>query len=133
MKNSFVEKHISKIWLTGVMAFLYIVQFLVFPQLFPNYFRTSNEAIGMYWLSMILVLLLGGWFFSNKLRDWFLGDLVYIILPCIYSANGAYGVGYENYYHITSVLIEMLFSASILVILQWVVLTLFRKILKDRD
>ncbi|MDY4969720.1 MAG: hypothetical protein SO101_05600 [Lachnospiraceae bacterium] len=75
----------------GAMMFLYILQFLVFPRLFPVYFRTSNESTAMYYISTAVVILAVSWIAEPGIVRWIAGDMIYLFLVFLYSSDGAYG------------------------------------------
>lgn len=78
-----------------LMLFLYTLHFLLFPLLFPNYFRTSNEATVLFFVSFAFIVVFGIIKVSDKIKDWLLGDLLYALCLPIYTANDAYNVHLE--------------------------------------
>lgn len=72
---------------------LYVVQFFIMPNLLANYYPCTNEATIIYLFTVIISVVLGMFFISDKMFYWFIGNLFYFILVYIYSANGAYGIG----------------------------------------
>jgi len=75
------------------LTFLYMIQFLIAPALFPEFYPQSNEAIIMFLSLMLFVEIIGMFIISDHLVHWLLGDLIYMMLMIIYHAEGAYGIG----------------------------------------
>lgn len=101
-----------------LMFLLYIIQFLVFPSLFPNYFRVSNEAVALYWISFALVVLIGNMKGVSDIAAWFPGDALYLICVKIYSANGAYNVRLDEHYQLKWLLLSIGIYAAELILFQ---------------
>lgn len=87
----------------------------------------------MYWGTTIAVVLLCAILVSVKIREWHYGNLVYLVLPILYSANGAYGTGFGTYYHLRSVLIEATVIAVRLYILELITISIVKLIRNTTD
>lgn len=92
------------------MVLLYLVQFCVFPNLFPIYYPRSNEAFVLYYVTLLTTAILCAAFISIKPVDYILGDIVYFFLATLYSANGAY-----NYLFTTETFFNLLSLAFFLI------------------
>ena len=114
-----------------LMICLYIIQFLIIPKIVPIYFSESNEATAIFWITQVVVIIIGYLTITTKFINCFIADLIYTALPIIYSSNGAYGVSYDNYYHFHSIIIEYVISFLILLFFQlliWGILLTIQKI-----
>lgn len=114
-----------------LMMCLYVVQFLAIPNIVPTYFSESNEATAIFWITQAFVIIIGFFTITAKFKNYLIADLIYTALPIIYSANGAYGVGYGSYYHFRSVIIEYVISLLSLIFFQllfWLILLAIQKI-----
>ncbi len=80
----------KKTGICTVMMALYAIQFIAFPKMFPKYFRITNEAVALYWLSFAVIAFLGGILISARIGDWIPGNIIYLICVKIYSADRAY-------------------------------------------
>ena len=83
--------------LTLLTSALYLLQFLVFPKLLPNYYARSSEATAIFVLTFLLCIGLGVGLVSDRIVEWIIPDAVYLILTRCYSANRAYGVNYDSF------------------------------------
>ena len=121
----------SIIKFTILMMCLYVVQCLAIPNIVPIYFSESNEATAIFWITQAFVVIIGFLTITTKFKNYLIADLIYTALPIIYSANGAYGVGYDSYYHFRSVIIEYVISLLSLILFQllfWLILLAIQKI-----
>ena len=84
----------EKLLLIILMAGLYGFHFLVMPAAAPQSFRGSNEGSAVFWISTAIATIIGYVAISSKFMDWLPANIIYGILPVIYSANGAYGFKY---------------------------------------
>ena len=84
----------EKLLLIILMAGLYGFHFLVMPAAAPQSFRGSNEESAVFWISTAIATIIGYVAISSKFMDWLPANIIYGILPVIYSANGAYGFKY---------------------------------------
>ena len=80
----------KKTGICAAMMALYAIQFIAFPKMFPKYFRITNEAVALYWLSFAMIAFLGGSLVSARISDWIPGNIIYLICVKIYSADRAY-------------------------------------------
>lgn len=127
MQRSTKQLKICFAWTT-----LYTVQFLILPRIFPLFFiqgtvfvNISNEASFMYWFSTLFTTVFCAKVISINLLDWMLGDIAYLVLTCIYSANGAYGIGLDSCSSISSVLFEIFINAVVMFMYQGIILAVF--------
>lgn len=77
----------------GVQVFLYLLQFVLFPNLFDKYFPSSNESTWFLIITTAIASIVGMLSFSQNLLHWVLSDVLYTILIFIYAPEGAYGIG----------------------------------------
>ena len=84
----------EKLLLIILMAGLYGVKFLIMPAVVPQHFRGSDEEIAVLWILTTIATIIGYMAISSKFMDWLPANIIYGILPVIYSANGAYGFKY---------------------------------------
>ena len=78
------------------MVIIYVLQFLLFPILFPNFSSGTNEASALF-----IVPLVAFFVFVNVLSDvnivrWAIADIIYCILIVIYNGQGLYGIGVKG-------------------------------------
>ena len=71
---------------------LYIICFLILPNVFTNFYPRSNEATCLFFAMHIVITFLFMMFCSMKMRYYLISDVIYLILMFIYS-GGAYGIG----------------------------------------
>ena len=72
-----------------IMTLLYVFEFIIVP--FIELFW--RDAEDLQYISSLIAFVIGMLFVTNKLRYWFLGDILYTILIFIYHKKGAYGIG----------------------------------------
>lgn len=72
---------------------LYIIQFLVIPMLFPNYFPRSNNATVIFLVTSIIGSVVAITFITSRLKDLWKADLFYGCMLCLFNGNGKYGIG----------------------------------------
>lgn len=116
-----------------LMFFLYVVQFLIFPWLFPNYYRISNEATALYWISFALVVFVETIRGSKSIVDWLPGNVLYLICVKIYSANGAYNAQLDGHYRVKWFLLTVLVYMAELILFQLLIIGfigILRKVLR---
>lgn len=140
-KSSLYEKHNKKGKILWIMVLLYVTQFIFFANMFCYYFDTrwfeagiSTESIIIYWGTTTLMMLWGSGV-SLNIKDWILGDLIYFILTCVYSARCAYGIGVGSGESLISALPELIKDVAVLLIFQGLVLGviyLIRKFIMKR-
>lgn len=114
------------------MVLLYIVLYIVYPHLFPKYFRMSNEALALYWVTYGIITIIGGCSVSTRISEWLAGDLIWLLLPCIYSAKGAYGTRLGTGINRMDTIIELCINALVMLVFQSVLLAVVRLIKKKR-
>ena len=117
-----------------LMFCLYVVQFLIFPWIFPFYYRISNEATALYWISFAFAVFIGVVLGSKSILDWIPGNVWYLICVKIYSANGAYNAQLEGHYRVKWLLLTLLIYMVEFVVFQLLIITLVgiaRKILES--
>lgn len=127
-KNQFRRNPVFS--LAVLMIVVYLVQFVVFPSLLPNYFPTSNEASWMHRGTLLVAILGGGIWISANLKYWVLADIIYLWLPCLYSANGAYGVRISLNSKIQSILFETTLNAIFILAVQALILGILHVIIQ---
>ena len=71
---------------------IYIIQFLLFPLILPNYSYGDNSGTTLF-ISINILVVLGMIYISNDLKYWFLSNFIYLFLIWIYPAQGAYTIG----------------------------------------
>ncbi|MDO4413569.1 MAG: hypothetical protein Q4C20_00680 [Erysipelotrichaceae bacterium] len=117
-----MERMQSMIRTAILMFILYVIQFLVFPRLFPNYYRVSNEATALYWLSFAVVVTVGVIKGSDHIIDWIPGNILYLICMKIYSAGGAYNVQLDGLQRMNSLILLLMIYMAEFVVLQILVI-----------
>ena len=117
-----MERMQSMIRTAILMFILYVIQFLVFPRLFPNYYRVSNEATALYWLSFAVIVAVGVIKGSDHIIDWIPGNILYLICMKIYSAGGAYNVQLDGLHRMNSLILLLMIYMAEFVVLQILVI-----------
>lgn len=79
--------------ISSLMLLLYVIQFVLFPRITPQYYPKSNEASAIFVISCGTILALGTLAINAKIKHWIPADLIYIMLVLLYSGHGAYGFG----------------------------------------
>lgn len=128
-----MNRQLSMVRAVILMFFLYVVQFLIFPWLFPNYYRISNEATALYWISFALVVFVGTIRGSKSIVDWLPGNVLYLICVKIYSANGAYNAQLDGHYRVKWFLLTVLVYMAELILFQLLIIGfigILRKVLR---
>ena len=113
----------EKLLLIILMAGLYGFHFLVMPAAAPQSFRGSNEESAVFWISTAIATIIGYVAISSKFMDWLPANIIYGILPIIYSANGAYGVKYGTPYSLE--IIDYAFQITVVFIFQALIRLVF--------
>lgn len=72
---------------------LYLLQFIMFPALFDNYFPRTNECFLLLYVSIVLHCVVGHFMLEKKLTSWMIGMVIYSLLVVIYHGRGLYGIG----------------------------------------
>ena len=62
---------------------LYIICFLILPNIFTNFYPTSNEATCLFFAMHIVITFLFMMFCSMKMRYYLISDVIYLILMFI--------------------------------------------------
>lgn len=81
---------------TLVQAVIYVLQYLLFPNLFSNLFPRSNEAFLLFAATLCLVSIIEYVLLNLKLSNIAVGIVVYFLLIAIYCPEGAYGIGLKG-------------------------------------
>lgn len=110
-----------------LMLLLYVIQFLLFTRLFPNYFRVSTEASILYWGSMLITVVIGFSMGNTTAISWILGDILYLICIAIYSSNGAYNIDLDHQIRLKWYLLTLLIYAVEIVVFQIIVVYFLKK------
>lgn len=113
-----MERGQSMIKAVVLMTILYAIQFLIFPRVFPNYFRISNEATALYWISFTAAVLVGIRLKADHIIDWIPGNIIYLICMKTYSANGAYNAQLDEPRRIKWLIVYILIYMAEFIILQ---------------
>jgi hypothetical protein len=114
---------------TVLMFALYVVHFLLFPNVFPNYFRTSNEATALYWGSFALIGFTGVTKGSTNIMNWIPGNVIYLICMGFYSANGAYNAQLGGHHRLKWLLLTAVIYMMELILFQLLII-LFAGVLR---
>lgn len=117
---------------------LYMVQFVVFPCLIPNYYPSSNNAVFLFAITALLsnIIIIG--FITEKKGVLVISDFFYGVCICCFNRKGMYGIGRigMNLDGLQSRVSfkAMVFSSLIIVLLFWIVqlLMLLLKRIIDR-
>jgi hypothetical protein len=72
---------------------LYVLQFLVIPQVYDHVFGRGNEGIAVIVITTVLISLVGMLAFADKVVPWLIGLALYAVLTLIYTPLGVYGLG----------------------------------------
>ncbi len=78
---------------TAVMFAVYLIQFVLMPLLFPNYYPRSNESVVILLATLLTGFILGVFLGSRKIKFWILPDILYGLMIMVYSGSGLYGIG----------------------------------------
>ena len=113
----------EKLLLIILMAGLYGVKFLIMPAVVPQSFRGSDEETAVLWILTAITTIIGYVAISSKFMDWLPANIIYGILPIIYSANGAYGVKYGTPYSLE--IIDYAFQITVVFIFQALIRLVF--------
>ena len=127
--NKMMKRLSATIQSTVLMFVLYAIHFLLLPTVFPNYFRTSNEATALYWGSFALIGLIGVAKGSTSIVNWIPGNVIYLICIGFYSANGAYNAQLDSHHRLKWFLLTALIYMMELLLFQLLVI-LFIRILR---
>lgn len=90
MKDSMRKARVRTIL---TMLVLYIIQFIICPALFGNWYPQGNETAVIFLITTIPTAILLP--FISKFKPWIcvLANFIYCILIILYHAKGAYGIG----------------------------------------
>ncbi len=113
----------EKLLLIILMAGLYGVKFLIMPAVVPQSFRGSDEETAVLWILTTITTIIGYVAISSKFMDWLPANIIYGILPVIYSANGAYGVKYGTPYSFG--IIDYAYQMTVVLIFQALIRLVF--------
>lgn len=72
---------------------LYVVQFVIFPVLLPNYYPTSNNAVAIFAATALLASMMAIKFITDQWKHFLVADLLYGVLICCFNWRGMYGIG----------------------------------------
>lgn len=101
--------------LQTILAFvvMYLLQFIVFPLILPNYYPSSNNALVIYFLCNICLCFVLELVITKKFGYWLLGSFVYMLLMIAYHGKGLYEIGLvgiiDKYYDFSYALICVVF------------------------
>lgn len=76
-----------------IAVLIYGIQFMLLPELFPQYYPQSNEATALLLIPLLLFSTAGVLLFELKLWHWLGADLLLGLLLILYDGNGLYGIG----------------------------------------
>lgn len=80
----------------GSFVSLYIVEFLILPTLFPQYYPKTSEAENLFYILFFLMTVIEMFAISNFFLFYIIGMVIQMLLIWIYPAKGAYGLGWSN-------------------------------------
>ena len=72
-----------------IILLIYGLQFILLPWILPQYYPTSNEALFILIVPLVIISIL----FRLKMKEWFFIDLLYLLCIWIYHGKGLYGLG----------------------------------------
>ena len=105
---------------------VYIIQFLVFPTVFPKYYPRSNEAVFIFLIPAVLSAVIGICFLKTNIKGCLISDIVYCLAVCIYHGKGFYGIGLRGIYLDGAKPVYSFEYALIGILIIFVLLSLFR-------
>lgn len=76
-----------------LMLIMYIIDFLIAPNVFTNEYPDNTGSTIVLFTSIIVSTIIGMVIISNNIGYYILGDILYYILIFIYHPEGAYGIG----------------------------------------
>ena len=76
-----------------LMLIMYIIDFLIAPNVFKSQYPDDIGAGIIFYTSIIVSSIIGMIAISNNIVYYILGDILYYILILIYHPIGAYGIG----------------------------------------
>lgn len=107
--------HMKKEIIQTILAFMvaYLLQFIVFPPILPNYYPSSNNAMVIFFACHICLCIVLELVITKKFRYWLVGSFVYMLLMVVYHGDGLYGIGLagiiNKYYDFSYALICVVF------------------------
>ena len=85
------------LYVLGFYIALYVVQYLIIPNINDNVYDYNSEATTVLLAVSAVAFLLGVLLRSVPYRYWLLGYIFFVVLQIIYTPPGAYGVGTSGY------------------------------------
>lgn len=76
-----------------VTVLIYLLQFIVFPAVFQNYYPKSTESSLIMFAVFFVGYIAGFCLVTKKIGYWIFPDIVYCLMVLVYSGKGLYGVG----------------------------------------
>lgn len=119
-------------YLTILMALSYFFLYIVLPHAFSFYYPSTNETTAFLAITLLLTHMIGGILVSLNIKDWLIGDFIWLALPYCYSAEGAYGgfLEWGIYGLMINIIILMVFQIPSLLFL-WICKKLYKKFLSQ--
>lgn len=108
------------------MAVIYAVQFLLLPNVLPQYYPISNEAWSILIVPLVVFTVVMNILTDVNIGVWIIVDILYGIMIGIYNGRGFYGIGLSGIsldglspsYSFESALITILIIILILFVFQ---------------
>ena len=79
-----------------LMLIMYIIDFLIAPNVFKSQYPNDIGARTILYTSIIVSSIIGMIAISNNIVYYILGDILYYILIFIYHPRGVYGIGWDG-------------------------------------
>lgn len=76
-----------------LLIVMYVIDFLIAPNIFKSQYPNDIGAVIIYYVSIIGSAAIGMIVISNNIFYWMLGDVFYCFLIFMYHPKGIYGIG----------------------------------------
>lgn len=87
-----IRKHkLLSLIITNIV--IYVIQFILLPNCFPQYYPISNESTFIFIVPLVFLSVAGNVITNVKIKIWALVDVLYGVMLCIYNGMGFYGIG----------------------------------------
>jgi len=119
---------------------MYILQFVVFPFFFDDFFPQSNESTIFIAITSLIIFIGEMIFITDNLFILTIGNIVYAMLILLFSRNGAYGIGLrgitldgnQSSFDMSVMLIDVLILLAVYFVLQIIIYCIVKPFKKNK-
>ena len=126
------------IQITILLIIMYVIDFIISPNIFKSQYPNDIGAAVIYYASIIGSAIIGMIIISNNIFYWIVGDIAYCVLIYLYHPKAIYGIGLsgiiQKQYRESDVPMHIFIQFILFVVIQLIICGLVQviKVIKNK-